>query len=488
MIRVDSNTSSEDIRRSLNEFGFFSKIEVKREDAKKESTFFIREVGLLERLGKLFETKSKIKKRELESKAALIEMTLTHPKIAAMLGNSAISKPDWTAREFRRGVDLKQMSLRRIVEKKDPLPEHKNLLVTDATLYELNDFPQVNISYVNQVKNNEKNFRVTPRDAGVHVLTQWIVAQKDLKPLYSEIMESSKDVLVMGLVPDRAISDGVPDKFSDQNIDAFLGALDELEEKQKNQPQKRKIILSTEGSTRLYHRIIDRKLAYDAVKKANRTDGELNANDLLKLPANRQSAENQDAAYDDPTMILSVEGELEPTQWDGVHLLNTESPAYVAADQSIISLSSLANTKRPDGAADPIAALARGVQDSTDQFAWEKYHDKSVLQTIALPVDGLPVPELIGFVENLGDEVNRYQEIPAEKYQDFYKNFLKNSKGTVVIECPATSQAYVGLKMALEELEHENSLPKKVVLVASGASFSMARSKLGKSDSSSGKV
>ena len=53
MIRVDRNTSSEDIRRRLNEFGFFSKIEVKREDAEKENTFFIREVGLLERLGEL---------------------------------------------------------------------------------------------------------------------------------------------------------------------------------------------------------------------------------------------------------------------------------------------------------------------------------------------------------------------------------------------------------------------------------------------------
>jgi len=206
------------------------------------------------------------------------------------------------------------------------------------------------------------------------------------------------------------------------------------------------------------------------------------------LPANRQSAENQDAAYADPTMILSVDGELETTQWDGVHLLNTESPAYVAADRSIISLSSLANTKRPDGTADPIAALAKGVQDSADQFAWEKYGDQPVLQTIALPVDGLPVSELIGFVENLGDEINRYQEIPVEKYRDFYKNFLKNSKGTVVVECPTTSQDYAGLKMALEELISEDSLPIKVVLVASGASFSVARSELGKSDSSSEKV
>lgn len=362
-------------------------------------------------------------------------------------------------------------------------------MVTDARLYELDNFSQVKIQNSNQVKHDGKNFKVTSKDAGVRVLAQRKVARQDLKPLYEEIMKSSKDDLVMTLVPDRAISDDVPDKFSDQSIDAFLGVLDELEEKQKDQSQKkRKIILSTDGSNRLYHRIIDRKLAYDAVKKANRTDGKLNANDLLKLPANRQSAENQDAAYVDTDMILSVGEPLKATQWDRVHLLNTESPAYVTADRSILSLSSLANTKRPDGTAAPIAALVRGVQESADHFQWNKDAQKSAFKTIDLPVDGLPVSGLIGLVDNLEDNGSGYQEIPESKYRDFYKNFLKASQGTVVIECPETTQAYGGLKMALDELKRENSLPKRVVLVTSGANFPIAIDKLGKSDSSSEKV
>ena len=488
MIRVDGTTSREYIRRSLSGFSFFSKIEVNKDNNAESKTFYIREVGLLEQLSKLFETKDKIKKRDLESKTALLEMALTHPEIAAMLGNSAISKSSWTARQFRQEIDVKQMSLRSLRD--GFISNDQNLLITDANIHELKAYPeQSQTTRYGEAKFKGKNFDVSSDTYEVSVSTQWITASQDLKPLYKDMLESSRGIFAMELVPDRSIGKGVPDKFSDQNIDAFLDELDEFEKRHKGEWKKRQIILCAGGNPQLYHRIIDRKLAHDAIKKMDSAKGKLTANDLLKLSAARQSAEIRSATYVDHDTILSVGDEnLEATQWNRVHLLNTESPAYVAADRSILSLHSLANTKHPDGTAAPIAALARGVQDSADQFAWEKHHDKSVLQTIALPVDGLPTSELIGFVENLGDDVNRYQEIPAEKYQDFYKNFLKNSKGTVVIECPATSQAYVGLKMALEELESEKSLPKKVVLVASGASFSMARSELGKSDSSSEKI
>ncbi|MFM8467217.1 MAG: hypothetical protein ACKOAO_06635, partial [Oxalobacteraceae bacterium] len=76
-------------------------------------------------MGELFETKDEIKKRDSKSKAALLNMASMHPKIAAMLGNSVISKSSWTAREFRQGIDVKQTPIQGIAEKKDPLPEYK---------------------------------------------------------------------------------------------------------------------------------------------------------------------------------------------------------------------------------------------------------------------------------------------------------------------------------------------------------------------------
>ena len=89
--------------------------------------------------------------------------------------------------------------------------------------------------------------------------------------------------------------------------------------------------------------------------------------------------------------------------------------------------------------------------------------------------DELPTSELVGFIDNLELDQYRYQDTPANKYEDFYKNLLKNLTGTVVLECPLTSSGCAGLRQALDELKRENSLPKKLVLVASEADFPMAK-------------
>ena len=476
MITVTSNTSRENIRRELNNFGFFSEIEVKKDNTAKDEVFFIREVGLLERLGKLFETKDRIKKRNLESKTALIEMTLAHPEIAGMLGNSAVSKLIWTAREFRQGIDLKKMPLQNLIGKKEPIQETKNLLITDAPLCEIKNFPQVGAMFTDKVKVNNKNFQVESDNNGVKISTQWNTQKDDLKPLYSEVMRASSGTFAMALVPDRSIKNGVSDRISDENIDAFLEALDEFEENQKTQSKKRQVILSADGDPQLYQRIIDRKLAHDAIKKAKNKDGKLAANDLLKLPASSRLQENHRTAYADDGVLVAIENDsLEPTPWDQVYLLTTDCPAYVPADRSMISVSSLSSSKRPDGAAAPIAALARGLQDSANEFEWNKVGDEPVFKMIDLPADELPTSELVGFIDNLELDQYRYQDTPANKYEDFYKNLLKNSTGTVVLECPLTSSGCAGLRQALDELKRENSLPQKLVLVASEADFPMAK-------------
>ncbi|MEO0314565.1 MAG: hypothetical protein RI928_1021 [Pseudomonadota bacterium] len=486
MIKVDSQTSREDIRRGLNDFSFFSEIEVKRNYQEGE-VFYIKEVGLLEQLSRIFKTREKIKKRDLDSKKALMEMTLSHPNIAGMLGRSVIAKSNWTAREFRQGIDLKKMPLRSLVEGKKPIPEDKNLLITEAPLNEVQNFPQVHVGFSNDATSNGENkFFFLPNNYAVHVVTRWNTAKDDLKPLYLAVMNYSEGPLAMELVPDRDYSKGIADRISDENIDAFLEALDEFEENQRDQSKKRPIVLSTDRDARLYHRIIDRKLAHDAVKKSKSANGKLTANDLLKLPAAKQIPENQHTTSADEFIHLAIGDEgLESTQWGQVHLLKTDCPAYVPSDRSMISLRTLASSKQPDGAAAPIAALARGLQDTADKFQWNQDIKEPVFKTIELPVDGLLMPELTGFVDNLEVDQYTYQGVPANKYKNFYKNFLKNSKGTVVLECPSTSAGSTGLRAALNELEKEQSLPEKLVLVASEADFPMAEIRLGKVNSPS---
>jgi hypothetical protein len=438
------DTSRSEFLGELKKFGFFSGVEFECKDTN-QSIFFVREVGMLERLSKMF--RSVLSKDIYQASGdALIALSQKNMVLAGVLGRSVFdaNKKIVSARELNDRLRLGEKKLKSSEGSVLAVPSEEKLIVTDAVSSDFRGVHQVDLT--NAL--TQENFR----DVCDTALT---VARK----------KSSEDVLIVNL---RLVSDnGEP---SDEVINNLLLVIDEH---QKSNPTSR-LMIATDGDYSLYKRLLNLKVQHDAKKVSQSNTLDLSPMDLLMI-----SPHGDDLVKLDPI----DENRLKKfaTQFENVSVCITNYPEMIRSDLSIVNSNTL--DVRP-GHLDEKPAVASRLSSSVyDQgldaeqgkdsvvgkaFKNEKEAErkKSTLYAARFPAMDLPVKRLIVFeVLRAGlPGKNPKYEYNAEKVRHFYLRELRKEQGRVVIQSPRREYACEGLRRAVEELREKNEGPAEIII------------------------
>jgi hypothetical protein len=104
-IYIRANTTTDDIRRQLSEFGWLSKVEASIEEPNRDERIIVlHEVTFGQRLGRLFQSVEKREKSVEISRRAMRELADTRSVFGTLIGSSINNKSDWTAIEIHRAL------------------------------------------------------------------------------------------------------------------------------------------------------------------------------------------------------------------------------------------------------------------------------------------------------------------------------------------------------------------------------------------------
>ena len=104
-IHIRANTTTDDIRRQLSEFGWLSKVEASIEEPNQDERIIVlHEVTFGQRLGRLFQSVEKREKSVEISRRAMRELADTRSVFGTLIGSSINNKSDWTAIEIHRAL------------------------------------------------------------------------------------------------------------------------------------------------------------------------------------------------------------------------------------------------------------------------------------------------------------------------------------------------------------------------------------------------
>lgn len=437
---VKANTSRSDFLREINKFGFFSGVEFECKDPS-QSIFFIREVGVLERLGKVFRS---ILSKDMyrASGNALIELSKKNLIVAGVLGRSVFDAQEKLilARELNDKLKLGEKKLNLTEDSVLVVPPEGKMIVTDASSKDFRQAQEVDLT--NAL--TQENFRIACNAA-----------------LSKATEKSLEEVLIVKLDP---VSDN--DEPSDEAINKLLIAIDDH---QQSHPRSR-LMIATDGDRLLYERILNLKIQHDIKKVARSNTKSLTPMDLLMISAHGDELVKLDP-IDEKTL------EKRPTQFDNVSLYITNHPEMIQSDLSIVNSISMSPTlQNPD---DKPAAASKLIWSVTEQgsrselgaaFTREKEEArlKSTLHAARFPTMDLPVKRLIIFGPLRGQWTTAssgYEE-SVEKVKNFYLEELRKERGRVVIQSPNNEYACEGLRRAVEQLRKKEKGPSKIIITS----------------------
>lgn len=444
VFEVKADTSRSEFLERLGKFGFFSGVEFKCLD-REQKLFFVREVGVLERLSKMF--RSVLSKDIYQASGdALIALSQKNMVLAGVLGRSVFdaNKKIVSARELNDRLRLGEKKLKSSEGSVLAVPSEGKLIVTDAVSSDFRGVHQVDLT--NAL--TQENFRDVCD-------TELTVARK----------ESSEDVLIVNL---RPVSDN--DEASDEAIKKLLLVIDEH---QKSHPTNR-LIIATNGDHLLYKRLLNLKVQHDAKKVSQSNTLDLSPMDLLMI-----SPHGDDLVKLDPI----DENRLKKfaTQFENVSVCITNYPEMIQSDLSIVNSNALG--VRPGHLDEKPAVASRLIWSVYEQgldteqgkgsvvgeaFKNEKEagREKSTLYAARFPAMDLPVKRLIVFevLRTILPGKNPKYESNAEKVKNFYLRELRKEQGRVVIQSPNREYACEGLRRAVEELRGKNEGPAEIII------------------------
>ncbi len=440
--RATASTSRSEFLDAIRKFGFFSSVEFKCTDPE-EGIFFVREVGVLERLGKLLCSISS-KDMYRASNDALLHLSQKNMVLAGVLGRSVFDvwKKPLSARELGDKLKIEEKKFNSAEESVLVMPSEGKMIVTDALLENFSDAHEVDLSDVS----DQKYFYDSCRS----------VLSKARK-------ESPEKVLI---VKPHSVSGN--DEPSDAEINNLLLAIDEHHQ---SHPSSR-LMISTDGNRLLYERILNIKIQHDAKKFLQSRKSDLGLMDLLMIPARG----------DEVVKLEPIDEESlkkHQTQFPGIFVYITDCPEMIQSDLSIIKTGTLsASHEQPGGTPAEASKLIWSIGEKkecflklADEFQQEQaaVKEKSTLFAARFPAMDLPVKRLIVFQrqrvgwvpENLEYEKN------VNKVKNFYLEELRKEQGRVVIEAPERKYACEGLRRAVEELRKEKKGPGEIIVTTS---------------------
>jgi len=454
-VKVD--TSCSEFLGEIKKFGFFSGVEFKCLDPN-QSIFFIREIGVLERLGKMFRS---VLSRDIyrASGDALLDLSKKNMVLAGILGRSvfeAREKP-LSARELSDKFKLEEKKFKSREASWLAVPSEGKMIVTDACSTDFRQAHEVDLS----VALTQENFLA------------------DCKSVLSKASnQSSEDVLIVKL---RPVSDN--DEPSDDAINKLLLVIDEH---QKSKPSSRLMIV-TDGDRLLYERMLNLKIQHDAKKFLQSNKPNLSAMDLLMIPSRGDNLVTLDPIDESRLPKFS-------TQFKNVSVCITNDPEMIQSDLSVVISGTLSH-RYQTSEEKPAAAskLSYSVAEEGDgspvgaAFVEEKRLEstKSTLFAARFPTMDLPVKRLILFQTLRGSWTPKSPDYEnnVNKVKDFYLEELRKERGRVVIESPVASYACEGLRRAVEELREKKEGPAEIIIATLSNKSSIFESFQPQSDS-----
>jgi hypothetical protein len=431
---VKASTSRSDFLGEIKKFGIFSVVEFECRDAGK-GIFFVREVGMLERLAKMvYGILSKDVYRA--SGDALLHLAQKNMVLAGILGRSVLEvreKP-LSARELGNKLKLEEKNFDVEGDSALAVPSEGKLIITDALSI---DFGRVNqVDFTEDL--TDENFLNTCNSA------------------FSEAIEQSpKEAFIVKI---SSASDD--DEIYDKAINKLLRVIDKH---QQSNPTSR-IMIATDGDSVLYERLLNLKIQHDAKKVLQKNESDLNAYDLLFIPENGVEVEKVKSLDEDSLSKIK-------TQFKGVFICKSDSPYLIQSDLSITAINTLLGVPAGFSAAsDLLTELANGYAPPEIQKVFNAEGlsslEKSTISSYRLPAMDLPVKRLIAFEHPRASWLKKDDEYDNQvnKVRDFYLELLRKEGGRVVIQYPGKEYAFEGLRRAIEELRKLNQGPGEVII------------------------
>jgi hypothetical protein len=438
VFEVKADTSRSDFLGGLGKFGFFSGVEFECKDPN-QNIFYVREVGVLERLGKMF--RSVLSKDIYRASGdALLDLSQKNMVLAGILGRSVFDAREKlvSARELNDRLRLGENKIKSTEGSVLAVPSEGKLIITVASSIAFGSVKQVDLT---QALTHE-NFRNTCKSA-----------------LSKAIKKSSEDVLIVNF---RPISDN--DAPSDEAINKLFLVIDEH---QQSNPTSR-IMIATDRDRMLYEHLLNLKVQHDAKKISQSNTSNLSPMDLLMIPAR-----GDEIVKLDPLDLDKLEKY--GTKYNNVFVCITKYPEMIQSDLSIVNSNNLSPPpKDPDDKPAAASKLISSVDDLSDGStlgaAFKKEKDDasktSTLYAARFPAMDLPVKRLIVFEPVRGQwtpPIAKYDE-SVEKVKGFYLTELRKEGGRVVVQSPGKEYACEGLRRAIEELRILNQGPREVII------------------------
>ena len=438
VFQVKTDTSRLEFLGELRKFGFFSGVEFGYRDAN-QSIFYVREVGMLERLGKMFHS---VFSKDIyrASGDALLHLSQKNMVLAGVLGRSVFDAQEKlvSARELNDRLSLGEKKFKRTEDSVLAVPSEGKMIITDALSAEFERAHLVNLS--NELI--EENFLEVCKDE------------------FSKAIKASPwDTLVVKISP---VFEN--DEPSDEAIKRLLKAIDEH---QKCHPESR-IMIATDGDHVLYERVLDLKVQHDAKKVLESNTSNFTAMDLFMIPLHGDAVVTLNP-LDENKLIKTT------TEFENIFVYATNQPQMIQSDFSIINEGTL-NSTIENSDNKPISAnkLMRWASEQTENSKFKEAFiqegndaaDKFTLHAARFPAVDLPVKRLIVLKRlraNWGATHSNYKS-SVEKVKNFYLKELRKERGRVVIESPFNRYACEGLRDAIAEMRRDKTGPREVII------------------------
>jgi hypothetical protein len=432
--KVQANTSRLDFLGEIKKFGIFSGVEFECRDAGK-GIFFVREVGVLERLAKMVHG---ILSKDVyrASGDALLHLAQKNMVLAGILGRSVfeVREKPLSARELGNKLKVEEKKFDLEGNSVLAVPSEGKLIVTDALSLDFGEVIQVDLTEALTDENflNACNFAFS-----------------------KAIGQSSKEAFIVKI---GSASDD--DEISDEGINKLFLAIDVH---QQSNPTSR-IMIATDDDRVLYERLLNLKIQHDAKKVLQKNEPDLSAYDLLFIPENGVEVEKIKSLNEDSLSKIK-------TQFEGVFICKSNSPHLIQSDLSITAINTLLGVPAGFSAAsDLLTELANHYAPLEIQKVFDEEglsaENKSTMFSCRLPAMDLPVKRLIVFEHPRASWLKEDDEYDDQvnKVRDFYLELLRGEGGRVVIQYPGKEYACEGLRRAIEELRKLNQGPGEVIV------------------------
>ena len=449
VFEVKTDTSRSEFLGELRKFGFFSGVEFGYRDAN-QSIFYVREVGMLERLGKMFHS---VFSKDIyhASGDALLHLSQKNLALAGVLGRSVFDAQEKlvSARELNDRLSLGEKKLKRTEDSVLAVPSEGKMIVTDASSEDFRQAHEVDLTSAL----TEENFREACNSA--------LSEAKKVSP---------EEILIVKLGADYD-----NDEASNEAINKLFLVIDDYHQ---SYPSSR-LMITTDGDRLLYERLLNLKLQHDAKKFLQPEQSDLGPMDLLMIPARGDELVKLDPIDEERLVKLT-------TRFNNVMMWITNYPAMIQSDLSIVDESALRRAaKTPDDK--PVAASKliwsvsehEGSIEVGQAFAKEKKAaaDNTNLRAARFPAIDLPVKRLIVVDPPRGQWTKGSPQYgdKVDRVKNFYLQELRKEQGRVVIQSPTQDYVCDGLLNAVDELRKENKGPKEIIIAVPSSYSSVVK-------------